>query len=172
MASGERSPIRGTLNHASVVALAIDQDGPLAGVMIEGASGSGKSDLALRLIEDCPWRRTVLVADDSALISVEQGRIIARPPGTVVGEMEIRGIGIAPVPFRDRVRLRAVVRLSSDIKRMPDYEEASPAGAGGIALPVLTLDPFQLSAPAKLRYGVRSIVAGHLPAGRQDKPLN
>jgi len=172
MGVGEKSPIRGTLNHASVVALAIDQDGPLAGVMIEGTSGSGKSDLALRLIEACPWRRTVLVADDSVLISVEQDRIIARPPGTIEGEMEIRGIGIATVPFRDMVRLRAIVRLSSDINRMPDYEEASPTGAGGIVLPVLALDPFQLSAPAKLRYGVRSIVAGHLPAGRQDKPLN
>ncbi|NHK28539.1 aldolase [Parvularcula flava] len=172
MGSGDRAPIRGTLNHASVVALAIDQDGPLAGVMIEGASGSGKSDLVLRLIEACPWQRTLLVADDSALVSVEGDRIIARPPGTIEGEIEIRGIGIATVPFRDMVRLRAIVRLSSNIRRMPDPETASPAGAGGHALPVLTIDPFQLSAPAKLRYGVRSIVAGHLPAGRQDKPLN
>ena len=172
MAVDAGSPIRGTLNHASVVALAIDQDGPLAAVMIEGASGSGKSDLALRLIEACPWRRTRLVADDSALIAVEEGRIIARPPGAIEGEMEIRGIGIVPVPFQTAVRLRAVVRLSSEINRLPDYEEASPAGSGGLSLPVLTIDPFQLSAPVKLRYGVRSIVAGHLPAGRQDKPLD
>ncbi|MBD0425192.1 hypothetical protein FF099_14340 [Aquisalinus flavus] len=140
--------------------------------MIEGASGSGKSDLALRLIEACPWRRTVLVADDSTLMSLERGQLIAAPPATIRGEMEIRGIGIVPVPFRDRVRLRAIVRLSSDISRLPDPVEVSPAGAGGLALPVLTIDPFQLSAPAKLRYGVRLIVAGHLPAGRQDKPLN
>lgn len=172
MPTDDQRPIRGTLHHGTVVALAIDQDGPLAGVMIEGASGSGKSDLALRLIEACPWRRSVLVADDSVLISPERGRIVACPPGTIAGAIEIRGVGIVPVPFRDRVRLRAIVRLSSDIRRMPEAEEATPAGAGGIALPVLTIDPFQLSAPAKLRYGVRSIVAGHLPSGRQDKPLN
>lgn len=160
--------IRGTLVHGTALALAIDQDGPLAGVLIRGESGSGKSDLALRVLEACPWRRSRLVADDSVLVGAGEKGVMASCPAAIDGLIELRGVGISAMQRLDSVRLRAVVDLVEAAERLPEAETTTLAGAGGAALCLLRLVPFELSAPQKLRYGVRSIVAGQSAQGRQD----
>src|SRR5437763_620964 len=64
------------------------------GVLLRGESGSGKSDLALRLID----RGAVLVSDDYTQVRAEHGRRIASAPGAIAGKSEVRGVGIATFP--------------------------------------------------------------------------
>src|ERR687898_3364772 len=60
------------------------------GVVLLGASGCGKSDLALRLID----RGARLVADDLVTVERHGRRLIARAPEAIAGLMEVRGLGI------------------------------------------------------------------------------
>lgn len=134
--------------HATAVALAG------AGVLLRGASGAGKSDLALRLI-DAGAR---LVADDRVDLAVEAGRLVARPPAALAGRMEVRGLGIVEVSWVAAAPLALVVDLVAPerIERMP-----LPARAEylGVSLPLLALAPFEASAPAKLRLALRAAPA-------------
>src|SRR3546814_14236208 len=79
--------------HATTVAL----DG--TGVLLRGPAGSGKSDLALRLID----QGARLVADDRTALALEGGRIIARAPETIAGRTEVRGLEIGRASGRARV---------------------------------------------------------------------
>ena len=59
-------------------------------VLLSGPSGSGKSDLALRLID----RGFTLVSDDQTVVMREGDRLIASAPPTIAGKLEVRGLGI------------------------------------------------------------------------------
>ena len=108
-----------------------------AGILIRGASGSGKSCLARHLI-DAAQRGGVfarLVADDRVALSTQHGRLIARPNRAIAGKMEVRGLGIVAAPHEDA----AVIRLVADCvaetpPRLPEDTERSVTIAG-IALP-------------------------------------
>ena len=71
-----------------VHATCIDVDG--VGVLLRGPPGSGKSDLALRLISD----GARLVADDRAELTVDSGQITVSPPSEIAGLIEVRGLGV------------------------------------------------------------------------------
>lgn len=118
-------------------------------VLLRGPSGSGKSDLALRLIE----RGGRLVADDRTILERHGERLIARCPEAIAGRIEIRGVGICPAPSLDRAELVAVCDLvePGEITRLPE-----PASCRylGITIPLLRLAPFEASAVAKVRFGV------------------
>jgi serine kinase of HPr protein (carbohydrate metabolism regulator) len=116
------------------------------GVLIRGPSGSGKSDLALRLIDG----GAVLVADDQTEIAPGDGVPTASPPATIAGLLEVRGMGIVRMAYRIRVPLALVVDLAdpADIERLPD-----PAAARLLDrdIPVLRLAAFESATPAKIR---------------------
>ena len=70
-------------------------------VLIRGPAGSGKSRLALNLIQAAARGQLIfarLVADDRVHIEAAHGRLIARPPATLAGLLEVRGWGIAQLP--------------------------------------------------------------------------
>lgn len=135
--------------HATCVALG-DR-----GVLITGPSGSGKSDLALRLIDD----GAKLVADDLTTLRAEDGGLLALAQPRLAGKIEVRGIGIMPVPSTPKVRLVMEVALapSAEIERLPEPETAQYLG---VALPRVTLDPFTASAAAKLRLALAATELG------------
>ncbi|OKL44383.1 HPr kinase/phosphorylase [Pseudovibrio exalbescens] len=85
-----------------------------AGVLIRGASGSGKSGLALELIhrEQAAGRFACLVADDQVVLEACTGRVVARCPEGIEGLIELRGHGLVKIPHLKR----AVVRLLVDIE--------------------------------------------------------
>jgi hypothetical protein len=143
--------------HAGLIALRLG--GRWAGVLIEGPSGSGKSDLALRALED-GFR---LVADDRVVVWASGGVAYGRAPAALVGLIEVRGQGVrrvAPVDFA-RVVLVAVCGASPDaIERMPDLAYADVAG---VATPRLAVSAFEASAPTKLRHAMQ-----HLGVARQQ----
>lgn len=137
------------------------------GVMLRGPSGSGKSDLALRLLDD--GRGEVrLVADDYTEASARDGALWAATPVQIAGLIEARGVGILRLPDDClhlsplRVRLCIDMTPGGDIERLPEPESVDLLP--GIAVPRLCLDPFQASAPAKVRLAVGLIVGDILPA--------
>lgn len=95
-----------------------------AGVLIRGASGSGKSALALALIglSAQTGRFTRLVADDRTAIHRCGNRLVARPVPPLEGLIERRGLGLTPEPHLDAAVLRLVVDIVEAPDRMPEPE--------------------------------------------------
>ena len=124
--------------HASTVA----SDG--RAVLIAGPSGSGKSDLALRLID----RGFTLVSDDRTILTKDGERIIASAPDTIRGKIEVRGIGIVDIQSTDNAPLALVVELTSDVQRLPDdSRERLILGKG---VPLINVNAMEASAPSKV----------------------
>ncbi|MDR2858482.1 MAG: HPr kinase/phosphatase C-terminal domain-containing protein [Novosphingobium sp.] len=122
-------------------------------LLIEGAPGSGKSSLALALID----RGAVLVGDDSVMLEARGGRLIALPHPETRGLLEVRNLGLLPFPLRDEAAVALVLALDPDAPRYPDQAEA--VRRAGIALPLLRLRPaspvLHLKAELALeRYGI------------------
>ena len=124
--------------HASTVAL----DG--RAVVIVGPSGSGKSDLALRLLD----RGFVLVSDDRTIVRKAGDKVIAAAPDTIRGKLEIRGVGIVDMPSVDDMPVALLVELTSDITRLPD--DSRVRNIMGIGIPLISVDAMTASAPSKV----------------------
>lgn len=124
--------------HASTVA----RDG--RAVVIAGVSGSGKSDLALRLID----QGFTLVSDDRTLVRRDGGKLVASAPLTIRGKLEIRGIGIVDLPSIDDVPVALTVDLSSRLERLP--EEGQERIILGVSIPLVRVDATTASAAAKV----------------------
>ena len=111
--------------HASAVAL----DG--RGVLIRGASGSGKSMLALALMA----RGANLIADDRTCLAKARDGVIAWSPETILGRIEARGIGLLradPAPPTPLALIVDLDRIESD--RLPPLRQGTVAG---IRLPMI-----------------------------------
>lgn len=113
-------------------------------VLISGPSGSGKSDLALRLLD----RGFTLVSDDRTIIRKEGNRLIASAPEQIRGKLEIRGIGIVDMDTLADVPLALVVELTSDMQRLPD--DSRERLILGVGIPLVTVDAMTASAPSKV----------------------
>jgi serine kinase of HPr protein (carbohydrate metabolism regulator) len=124
--------------HASTVAT----DG--RAVVILGPSGSGKSDLALRLLD----RGFTLVSDDQTLIKKDGDRLVASAPPNIAGKLEIRGIGIVDMETLSNIPVALLVELTSEIQRLPDENRERPLL--GIKLPLISIDAMTASAPSKV----------------------
>jgi HPr kinase/phosphorylase len=103
--------VSGAIVHASTVAF-----GPFGGVLIEGASGSGKSALALALVAE----GADLVADDRTVIFAQGAALYARAPAAIAGLVEVRGLGLIRQAARRLARVRLVLTLGAAAPRLPD----------------------------------------------------
>ena len=130
------------LSSENVHATTVARDG--RAVMLLGSSGSGKSDLALRLLE----RGFGLVSDDQTLIRRDGKRLIATAPPTIKGKIEVRGIGIVEMPSIEDVPVALAVELMSDMERMPD--DSRQRTFLSIAIPLVSVDAMTASAAAKV----------------------
>ncbi len=124
--------------HASTVAI----EG--RAVLIMGPSGSGKSDLALRLLD----RGFMLVSDDQTIVKKLGDRLIASAPPTIRGKLEIRGVGIVDMEQVDDLPVALLVELTSEIQRLPDDSRERPIL--GVSLPLISVDAMTASAPSKV----------------------
>jgi serine kinase of HPr protein (carbohydrate metabolism regulator) len=124
--------------HASTVA----KDG--RAVLITGPSGSGKSDLALRLLD----RGFTLVSDDQTVVKKDGDRLLASAPATIAGKLEIRGMGIIEMERVENVPVALLVELAGDIQRLPDDSRERPIL--GMKLPLISIDAMTASAASKV----------------------
>ncbi|HST35761.1 MAG TPA: aldolase [Allosphingosinicella sp.] len=130
--------------HASAVAI-----GGRA-VLIGGRSGHGKSDLAMRLID----RGAVLISDDYTFLRRVEGKVIAGAPATIVGKVEMRGVGL--IEEMDNVQ-EVPVALYVDLDRTPE-RLPEPGGAmmlAGISIPTVAMNGLEASAPLKVETALR-----------------
>lgn len=123
--------------HATCVAIAG------RGLLLLGHSGSGKSDLALRLID----RGAVLVSDDYTIVTATDGRLLGRAPPTIAGKIEVRSVGLVEMDCARDVP----VCLAIDLDRIPDRlpEEGETLNVAGGAVPLIGLIGLEASAPIK-----------------------
>lgn len=124
--------------HASCVAI-----GGRA-VLIEGRSGTGKSDLALRLID----RGAALVSDDYTLLRRSGTALLASAPATIAGRIEVRGLGIVEMTPVADVPVALIVTPSDAPERMP--LDPRVRRIAGIDVPCVALAPLEPSAPIKV----------------------
>ena len=132
------------LMHATAVAI----NG--AGVLLLGPSGSGKSDLALRLID----RGAVLISDDGVLVDAGTQAPILRTAPNIAGMIEMRGVGIVDMPFADEVPLHLVVTLAVDAIRLPSADQSMEIAGSQVCF--IALSAFEASAPLKVERALRS----------------
>ena len=145
------------IRHAGLIALRLN--GRWAGALIEGASGVGKSDLALRAL-DSGFR---LVADDRTLVWASGGALFGRAPEPLAGLIEARGYGIlreTPLAYAEIMLVARCVEPPEAAERMPENASESLVG---VPVPRLDLNPLEASAPAKLRRALE-----HLGAAAQQ----
>lgn len=133
--------------HASCVAI-----GEHA-VLIEGRSGAGKSDLALRLID----RGAALVSDDYTVLMRSARKLLATPPATIAGKIEVRGLGIVDMPYRDRVAVSLLIELVDEVERMPP--EPQTRRIAGIDVPVVAMNGHDASGPIKVELALKRLAS-------------
>ncbi len=113
-------------------------------VLISGPSGSGKSDLSLRLLD----RGFALVSDDQTIVRRDGDRLIASAPPALTGKLEIRGIGIVDMDHLADVPVALFVELTSEIQRLPDENRERPVL--GVPIPLISIDATAASAASKV----------------------
>jgi HPr kinase/phosphorylase len=110
-------------------------------VLIQGPSGSGKSRLALAMIEAAdtgalPFAR--LVGDDRVHVTASHGRLLVRPADAIAGRIEVRGVGIRTMEYERAAVVGLVVDLGADGERMPSAQTMETV-VEGIRLPRLAV---------------------------------
>ena len=124
-------------------------------VLIAGPSGSGKSDLALRLIDE----GAELIADDQTVLTGTKDKLIASAPETIQGLFEVRHVGLLKLPFALLAEVRLYVELvplNKDIERLPDNDFIE---LEGFRIQRLHLPSFAASTPAKIRAALKYTMA-------------
>jgi serine kinase of HPr protein (carbohydrate metabolism regulator) len=112
-------------------------------LLIEGPPGSGKSSLALMLID----RGARLIGDDSVLLEAIEDRLVARPHPNTGGLLEVRNLGLVEMPVCEGAAVSLVLRLDNSAPRY--IEQAETLSIEGIALPMLRLWPDTLALAIK-----------------------
>jgi serine kinase of HPr protein (carbohydrate metabolism regulator) len=118
------------------------------GVLIAGASGRGKSDLALRLID----RGARLVSDDYTILRAEGERLVASAPTTIAGRIEVRGVGIVEMDALAEAPICLFVDLDAPPDRLPEPRTVSLLHK---SVPALGLEALEGSAAIKVETALR-----------------
>ncbi|MES2341148.1 MAG: HPr kinase/phosphorylase [Pseudomonadota bacterium] len=136
--------------HAGLIAAF--RGGRWRGVLIEGASGAGKSDLALRCLD----RGFRLVADDRVTLWTSGGRLYGRAPETLAGRIEVRGLDVVAEPALAWSGVDLAVRCGTPQR----ISERALVTHLGLSLPLITLAPLESSAPVKLSRALQHLGGG------------
>ncbi len=144
----------GIFLHASCVVIGAH------GVLLMGETGSGKSDVTLRLLD----RGAKLVSDDQVIVNKKNNSIIASAPDAIAGLLEVRGLGIFRKERQDAAVLSLAVQLTEKdrIERLPEPEFYECLG---VKIARIYLAPFEASAPVKIEMAVAALYGGTMMTG-------
>ena len=120
------------------------------GVLIEGPPGSGKSSLALALID----RGAKLVGDDGVLLTNDKGQLFAHAPHQTRGLLEIRNLGLVRLDVCETVHIAIIFTLDTDAPRF--IEHASHCERLGVTIPHLSIWPESSPPTLKIEYGLQN----------------
>lgn len=134
----------------TIHATAVVREG--AAILLVGPPGSGKSDLALRLL-DRGWQ---LLSDDRVIATPDSAGLMLSAPATLAGLLEVRGLGIISVPASSPAHARLLVDLAQLPERLPEQELQEIAG---VPLPLLRVNAFEASAPIKIERALAQAMA-------------
>jgi serine kinase of HPr protein (carbohydrate metabolism regulator) len=150
--------------HASAVQLAGK------GVVIFGASGSGKSSLALELLRHVlrDGKEAWLISDDRVAFDRRGDDLIAAPPAPLAGLIEVRGSGIHPIKHIPFARLHLAVELVEESQALRMPPQAPKLVARGVALPCLILPSGQTQACMRAILSHLGLFHPVLPLGKSD----
>lgn len=126
------------------------------GILFIGKSGSGKSDLALRMIMQ---NNALLVSDDYVNLEVVDDNLYGIAPQEIAGKMEVRGLGIVPFNNKNREKITLCVELCQkreDVERLPMPEYCDFLG---ISVPKIKLYAFDCSTSCKIIAKISSIIS-------------
>jgi serine kinase of HPr protein (carbohydrate metabolism regulator) len=111
-------------------------------VLIRGPSGSGKSRLALDLIEAARYGAVSfarLVGDDRLELEAAGGRLLVRPAAALAGLIELRGVGIVAMAYEAVAVIGLVIDLGAlDAERLPPADRRLTT-IDGVVLPRLAV---------------------------------
>ena len=133
------------IRHAGLIVLR--QAGRWRGALIEGPSGVGKSDLALRALD----AGFGLVADDRTVVFASGGRLYGKAADSLAGLIEVRGLGVLQTPVVAFAQIAVVIRCvdrPEAVERLPDPRRETLCG---VSVPVFDLWPLEPAAPLKVR---------------------
>jgi len=116
-------------------------------VLIAGAPGAGKTDLALRLIDG----GAELIADDQTLLQEESGVISATAPASIAGLIEVRHVGLLRMNCRKTAPVALYIDLAPPNEKIERLPEDDIISLLGIEVRRLRLPAFAASTPAKIR---------------------
>lgn len=124
-------------------------------LLIEGPPGSGKSSLALALLD----RGAGLIGDDAVSLVREGQQIIAAPPPRIAGLLELRGIGIVDWPLATPAPVALILTLGGAAgERLP--EAAPRRDILGCPIPALAFEPGALAPAQRAEWALK--IHGHI----------
>jgi len=134
-------------------------------VLLFGDPGSGKSDVALRLIA----AGGILISDDYTALSSNRDFLLAQSAPNIAGQIEIRGIGVITLERASTAPVALAVKLDQEAipPRLPGtslYAPPAPLTASHLP-PLVTLRPFEPSTPAKIAAAAAAAMSGAFVAG-------
>lgn len=118
-------------------------------ILIEGEAKSGKSSLALSLIEE----GAKLIGDDVVFFTLQNKRIYALPPKKLAGAIFIRGMGLLSVPYEhDLTEVKAVIRL---VDKDDILLKQKTILVSGVEVPLFEFQKFDFALTNKIKAVIR-----------------
>ena len=139
----------GTIGNVHATALVVGETGVLA----VGPSGSGKSRIAMELLQAARDGGVfaALVSDDQVLLKRIGQAVVACAPKSISGMIELRGSGIVEIPNLPRavMHLAVAAGCAYGAERLPPPDGLYQPSAG-VSLPLMHLVPGHLRNPLAL----------------------